>query len=168
MSDKKIMLTIRATQDGVYGNYLWKGPIDSDQGYTPGEVFLVDATPYVVTDGKGNPVYDLNEDGQKIAIVDGKGKQKLDAKGKKMWKVKMATMFAKEWMERVDNDTELTYPDRPAWTIPEAYRIRKTKPGRTVPLPADVIEAAGLAVPAAVAEVMPEEEASPRETESVI
>lgn len=157
MPDKKIILTVRATADGVYGNYLWKGPIDSDQGYTPGEVFIVDATPYIVNEEKGKPVFELDDDGKKIPMLV-KGKPVLDEKGKPTFKVKMATFFAKEWMERVEDDTELTYPDRPAWTIPEAYKLKKTKSVRTVPLPADLIESAGIAVPDAIKELEPAQE----------
>lgn len=154
MSDKKIILTVRATQDGVYGNYLYKGPIDSDQGYTPGEVFQIDATPYVVKDHKGNPVFVVDESGNKIPILDVKGNPKKDEKVKKLFKVQMATFFSKEWMERVEDDTEVTYPDRPAWSIPEAYRIKKSKPVRTVALPGDLMETAGIAVPDAVNEAL--------------
>ena len=138
MSDKKIILTVRATKDGVYDNYLWKGPITSDEGYTPGEVFKIDATPYIAKDDKGNPVFELNDEGKRIPVLDAKGKPVLNEKGKMTFKIKMATMFSNEWMERVADDTELTYPDRPAWTIPEAYKIKKQKPVRTVALPPEL------------------------------
>lgn len=154
MNEKRIILTVRATQDGTYGNYYYCGPIESDQGYTPGEVFQVDATPYIVMDGKGNPVPELNDNGEKIALLDVKLKQRTDEKGKKMWKPKMATMFSKTWMERVEDDTELTYPDRPKWKIPEAYRIKKTRPVRSVALPSDIAETAGISLPKAVTDAM--------------
>lgn len=154
MSDKKIILTVRATQDGYYANYHYRGPIDADEGYTPGEVFQVDATPYVVKDGKGNPVFQLNDEGQRIPVLDAKGKQKLDENGKKLWKIKMASFFASEWMERVEDDTELSYPDRPAWKIPEAYRIKKNKPAKVIPLPDGLRENQGLALPSAVSDVI--------------
>lgn len=154
MSDKKIILTVRATQDGYYANYHYRGPIDADEGYTPGEVFQVDATPYVVKDGKGNPVFQLNDEGQRIPVLDAKGKQKLDENGKKLWKIKMASFFASEWMERVEDDTELSYPDRPAWKIPEAYRIKKNKPAKVIPLPDGLRENQGLALPTAVSDVI--------------
>jgi hypothetical protein len=138
MSEKQIILTVRATQDGVYGNYLYKGPITSDEGYTPGEVFQVDATPYPLLDHHGKAVFDLDEDGKKIQVFDAKGKAVLTEKGKLTFKIKMATFFSPTWMERVEDDTELTYPDRPKWTIPEAYRIKKNKPVRTVALPPEL------------------------------
>lgn len=168
MSAKQIILTVRATKDGVYGNYYYRGPIDSDQGYTPGEVFQVDATPYEVKDGNGKPVYELTYDGAKIALLDAKGKQLVDANRKKMFKLKMATMFSSEWMERVEDDTELTYPDRPKWKIPEAYKIRKTKPVKTVALPSDIAELPQVALPATVTDAMEGAEKKKSELESVI
>lgn len=154
MNDKKIILTVRATQDGYYANYLYKGPIDADEGYTPGEVFQVDATPYIVKDEHGNPVFALADDGKRIPLMDKKGKQILDANGKKMWKVKMASFFAPEWMERVADDTDLTYPDRQPWKIPEAYRIKKNKPVKVMPLPDGLNTDIGIALPASVSEAI--------------
>lgn len=154
MSDKKIILTVRATQDGYYANYHYRGPIDADEGYTPGEVFQVDATPYVAKDEKSNPVFQLTDEGKRIPIIDAKGKQRIDENGKKMWKLRMASFFAPEWMERVEDDTELTYPDRQPWKIPEAYRIKKHKPVKVVALPDGLAQTAGLAIPAAVAEAL--------------
>lgn len=154
MTDKKIILTVRATQDGYYANYLYKGPIDADEGYTPGEVFKVDATPYIVKDEKGNPVFQLTDEGKRIPELDAKGKQKTDEHGKKIWKVKMASFFASEWMERVEDDTEVTYPDRPEWKIPDAYRIKKNRPAKVIPLPEGLRQSAGLPLPAEIAETM--------------
>lgn len=150
MADNKIILTVRATQDGYYANYYYKGPITSDEGYFPGEVFQVDATPYQVKDNKGNPVFALDEEGNRIPVNDAKGKQLIDEKGKKVWKMKMATFFSPVWMERVADDTEVTYPDRPKWTIPEAYRIKKVKPVKAIPLPDELRDIGGLPVPESV------------------
>src|ERR1700683_5069638 len=153
MSDKKIILTGRATQDGYYENYYYKGPVTSDEGYFPGEVFQVDATPYAAKDAKGKPILVLDEAGAKIPVLDSKGKQRFDETGKPMFKIKMASFFAKEWMERVPDDTELSYPDRPKWQIPEAYRIKKPgKLAKPIPLP-DELKDMGLALPAAVEEI---------------
>lgn len=155
--DKRIILTVRATADGVYGNYLYKGPIESDQGYTAGDVFQVDATPYEVLDDKKKPVYALDEDKNKIPLMDTKGRQITDDKGHKMFKIKMATFFSKNWMERVADDTELTYPDRPKWKIPDAYKIKKNKPVKTVELPSDLASLAGVDLPSVVSQAMPSE-----------
>lgn len=162
MSDKKIIITVRATADGVYGNYLYKGPIESDQGYTPGEVFRVDATPFPLKDVNGKPIFELDDDGQKIALFDVKGKALLDEKHKPTFKLKMGTFFAKEWMERVPDDTEVTYPDRPEWKIPSVYRIQKSKPIKAVDVPRELLEAAGMPVPSSVAQ------ADGRQTQEVI
>ena len=149
-TDRKIILTVRATKDGMYANYYYKGPIDADEGYTPGDVFQVDATPYEMMDERKRPIYELDEDGAKIPALDAKGKPVLDEKGKKTFKVKMATFYSSEWMERVPDDTELTYPDRPAWRIPEAYRVKTRKPVKAVELPPELAGLSKMTIPAAV------------------
>lgn len=160
MNDKRVILTVRATQDGYYANYYYKGPITSDEGYFPGEVFQVDATPYACKDEKGKPVYELDGDGSKIPILDKKGNHVLDERGKKSFKIKMATFFAPEWMDRVPDDTPLTYPDRPKWQIPEVYRIKKQKISDPQAVPLDVLQAAGMSVPRSVSGVLEPEPAA--------
>lgn len=149
-SDRKIILTVRATKDGMYANYYYKGPIDADEGYFPGEIFQVDATPYEMKDERGRPILELDEEGGKIPVLDAKGKTVLDEKGKKTFKIKMATFFSSEWMERVPNDTEVTYPDRPAWRIPEAYRVKSRKPIKPVELPQELAGLSKMEIPASV------------------
>lgn len=119
------MIKVRAKQDGTYGGYYRYGPIESDQGTKPGEVFEVDETPYEVKDEHGRPMLELDLDGKKIPIMVG-GKQKVDGNGRPMFKIKMASFFAPDWMERVNDDAEVTF-DYPPFQVHPIYREKKKK-----------------------------------------
>jgi hypothetical protein len=140
------MIKVRATQDGMYAGHYWNGPIDSDQGTKAGDVFEVDETPFEMKDENGRPVLELTEKGKPIVIMHN-GKPKIDKDGDPIYKIKMTTFFSPTWMERVPDDTELTYPDREPFKIPEPYRLKKTKPGKMVALPQEVTAAAGIESP---------------------
>lgn len=105
------MIKVRATKDGVYGGYYRKGPQETNSGTIPGEVFEVDEVPYEVMDEHNRPMPELDIDEKKIPVMAG-GKQKMDANGRPMFKVRMASFFTTEWMERVPDETEVTndYP----------------------------------------------------------
>jgi hypothetical protein len=134
------MIKVRATKDGTYGGYFRNGPIDSDQGYQPGEVFELDEKPFVIKDTQGNPVQEMEPTGQ-LDANGGKimkpvwemenGKVKKDANGRPVPKLKMATWFSSEWMERVGDDTDVTY-DYPPFEVPAPYRIKKQKTDKAV------------------------------------
>lgn len=106
------MIKVRATQDGHYGGYYRKGPIETDRGSEPGEVFEVDEVPHEVLDEQGRPIYEKDENGKPVPVlVD--GKQKIDPATKKpIFKIKMKSFFSAQWMERVADNTEVTndYP----------------------------------------------------------
>lgn len=142
------MITVRATQDGHYGGYYRKGPIETDKGFVPGEVFEVDETPHEVLNEHRKPVLEMDDNGKPIPVM-ANGKQKLDpATGKPMFKVKMKSFFSPNWMEKVPDETEITndYP------LPEEtrrhgplsiYQIKKPKVGRAavqVALPSVPVE----------------------------
>lgn len=135
------IIKVRATQDGHYGGYYRIGPVDSDQGYRPGEIFEVDDAPYEVKDEHGRPMPELDETGKPIPVMVG-GKQKVNPEtGRPMFKIKMASFFSKEWMERVSDDAEVTN-DYPPFQQPSQYRIKKVKgqPKPTIVLPTVPVE----------------------------
>lgn len=122
------MIRVRATKDGMYAGYYYEGPIESEQGTKPGDIFDIDERPYEVKDEHGKPVY------EQVMV---NGRPKMD-KGEPVMQPKMATFFSHEWMERVADDTDLTYPDREPWKIPEPYRVKKAKQGKVIALPEEV------------------------------
>lgn len=147
------MIKVRATQDGTYAGYLWQGPRITETGTIPGEVFELEEKPYVMKDEYGKPVQEMeptgavDERGQRLfrlAYVMQGDKPKKDAAGQPIPKIRMATFFSSEWMERVPDDTEVTYPDRVMpFPILAVYKDKPVKAGKTVALPADVAEIAG-------------------------
>lgn len=143
------MIKVRALRDGHYGGYYRYGPVDSDQGHQPGEIFEVDEKPFPVTDERGKPVQEmeptggLDEKGNrlfKLAWVTEAGKIKKDANGQPIPKIRMTSYFSPTWMERVSDDEEVTY-DYPAFVPPAAYREKKQKAGKTITLPKELSEA---------------------------
>lgn len=128
------MIRVRATQDGTYDKHYWEGPMDfvggAGQGHKPGDVFDVDEKPYQVKDEQGRPMME--------PILDDLGMPKKDKNGTVLTRQKMATFFSPSWMERVDDNTELTYPDREPGKIPDFYREKKQNPSKPLALPADV------------------------------
>lgn len=119
------MIKVRATQDGHYGGYYRKGPIETDAGRQPGEVFEVDEKPYEVKDEHGRAINELDENGKRIPVMVG-GKQKMDENGKPVFKVKMASFFTPEWMERVNDDADVTN-DYPPFQVPSVYKKKNPK-----------------------------------------
>jgi hypothetical protein len=109
-------MKVRATADGTYGGYYRIGPIIGDQGSFPGEVFEIDDRMFPVLDIEGKPVFELDADGKVI----------LDPKTRKP-QIKMGSWFSPTWMEKVSDNTEITY-DYPPFQIPVQYRAKKATP----------------------------------------
>lgn len=105
-------MKVRATQDGHYGGYYRIGPIIGDQGSFPGEVFEIDDRLFPISDAEGKPVFELDADGKKVVGQYNKPK------------VKMGSHFSPVWMEKVPEETEITY-DYPPFEIPVQYRVKK-------------------------------------------
>lgn len=138
-------MKVRATQDGHYGGYYRLGPHEEADGtITPGDVFEIDATPHALNDEHGRPQLELDLDGKPIPVLDKKGEPKIDSEGKKIFKIKMATAFSPEWMEPVNEDATITYPDqeRPLGVLPQMQAKSMNRPtniaARPVNLPADI------------------------------
>jgi hypothetical protein len=122
-------MKVRATQDGHFGGYYRLGPVVSDQGEFPGEVFEIPdglfPVPLVGEDGIAivDPIT-LKPEYQKIEIIDAKT-------GKKEMRTKMFSWFTPSWMQKVSDDTPLTAEldpkfDYPPFQVPVQYRARKT------------------------------------------
>lgn len=122
------MIRVRAKKDGTYAGHYWEGPIETEQGTKPGDVFDVEEKPFEARDERGNVVFEP-------VLINGVPKME---KGQPVLKPKMVSFFSPVWMERVPDDTELTYPDRDPVTIPPPYRLKKAKQGPVVPLPAEL------------------------------
>lgn len=144
------MIKVRATQDGHYGGYYRNGPIESDKGTQPGEVFEVDDAVFEVKDEHDRPIYELDADGKKIPIL-ANGKPKLDASGRPMFKIKTASLFSQAWMERVGDEEEITNDYPPAdnmrkhgplkvYLKPKIKASKFVPPGVQVAVPAVPVE----------------------------
>jgi len=103
-------------------------PTDTDQGNTPGEVFEIEdkpmpmvdpetKKPIPMTDAKGKVIFKLDKQGNKIK----------DAEGNPVMELRMITAFSPEWMEKVPDDTEITF-DYPPFQAPVQYRQKKGAP----------------------------------------
>lgn len=119
-------MRVRATQDGTYAGYYRKGPVTTDEGNFPGEVFEISDEQFPILDAMGKPVHEVDEEGK---IVRGQHNKPI---------VKMRGWFSSRWMEKVSDDTPLTAQldpafDYPPFQIPVQYRERKAnwdvKPG---------------------------------------
>lgn len=122
-------MKVRATQDGHYAGYYRLGPIIGDNGSFPGEVFEIDERPFPLVGLDGKPIFELDENGKKIIGQYNKPK------------VKMGSHFSPVWMEKVAEETEITY-DYPPFEIPVQYRaikVRNTPKVGGVQTPASVI-----------------------------
>lgn len=151
-------MKVRAKQDGHYGGYYRVGPHESPQGdgtIIDGEVFEIDATPHLCLDESKRPIQEMAQTGEinpvtgqpilrPVWILDGNGKPKRDKDGNMIPKNKMATFFSPEWMEPVNDDATVTYPDqvKPLGVIkdmlPKAMQTAKNITARPVSLPPDV------------------------------
>lgn len=145
-TEERRIIKVRAKQDGVYNGYYRIGPKEeADGSITNGDVFSVDATPYVVNDEYGHPQLERDSDGQPIVSLDDKGNPKIDkTTGKKVFRVKMATMFAPEWMEPVNDDATITAvnEETPLGVLPD-YKEKnlhgpKKVAAKVVKLPQDI------------------------------
>ena len=144
-NEGKRIIKVRATQDGTYNGFYRLGPKEEADGTrTEGDIFSIDATPYVVKDEWGHPVLERDQDGQPIPVLNEKGEPKIDkATGKKVFRVKMATMFSPEWMEVVNDDATVTAPrEETALGVLPDYQEHKQGPkkvaARPIKLPQDI------------------------------
>ena len=121
-------MKVRALQDGHYGGYYRLGPIIGDQGSFAGEVFEIKEENFPILDMEtGKPVFELSENGKVV----------IDQKTNKP-KIKMGSWFSPDWMEKVSDDTPITY-DYPPFQIPTPYRALKASgAGTMVPKPGQV------------------------------
>lgn len=116
-------MKVRATQDGTYGGYYRVGP--SEDGQFPGEVFEIDDKVFEIRDPEtGKALHELDENGKKIQLFDGKGKAMFDSKGNALYKIRMGSWFSTKWMEKVSDATEVTF-DYPPFELPVMYREKK-------------------------------------------
>ena len=161
-TEERRMIKVRATQDGVYNGYRKLGPKEeADGSVSSGDIFTVDATPYVCKDEYGHPLLERDQDGTPVAVLDDKGNPKIDrATGKKVFRVKMATMFAPEWMEAINEDATVTAPNEetPLGVLPQMRQgnLHKPKvvPARAVKLPQDIQDVLNKDVSGAQAETV--------------
>jgi hypothetical protein len=114
-------MRIRATQDGHYGGYYRYGPIDSDAGHTPGEVFEIrdGKHPVPMTDEMGGPL--LNSDGKPMMRMEKYMERDKNGTMIEKERVLLVSDFAAEWMEQVPPETEITF-DYPPFELPPPYR----------------------------------------------
>ena len=145
-TEERQLIKVRATKDGTYNGYYRLGPKEEADGtITEGDIFTVDATPYVVKDEYGHPQLERDQDGQPVPVLDEKGNPKIDkATGKKVFRVKMATMFTTEWMEPVNEDATVTAPKEEVslGVLPDyaekSLRAPKKVAARVAKLPQDI------------------------------
>lgn len=124
-------MRVRATREGTYGGYLREGPIEGVPGVSggmPGEVFDIDEKPYAALDPEtGKPVMEPVLDARGNPIIDTVMMQAVDEKGNPVigqdkkpvmspvprprMKPRMWSWFSSEWMEKVPNDTPITYEE---------------------------------------------------------
>lgn len=149
-------MKVQATQDGHYGGYYRLGPYENPDGtITPGEVFDIDATPREMKDPEtGKPVQEmaqtgeLNSEGRPILrpvwVLDSKGKPKVGPDGNLVPKIRMATFFSPEWMEPVNTDATVTFPQQKeplgvlAQMVPANKKMPHNVTARPVELPDDI------------------------------
>ena len=139
-------MRVRAIKDGTYGGYYREGPIDGVPGVsggTSGEVFDIDDNPIPAfdadtghaimeqaIDSRGNPIIDT----VMVQAVDEKGnpvvgsdkKPLLNPVQRPRLKQRMWSWFSPDWMEKVPEDTPITYEEnvRPRGVHP-SYKIKK-------------------------------------------
>lgn len=148
-------MKVRAKQNGVYGGYVRYGPTETADGtMLEGEVFEIDATPFEVRDPETNkPVQEMRQGDVNPATgipqlvpvwaLDHNGKPKRDKEGSLIPKIKMATMYSPEWMEPVNDDASVTYPEHSkpfgvlAQMMPKATPANRIA-ARPATLPADI------------------------------
>lgn len=147
-------MKVRAKADGHYNGYYREGPKENAEGgIEPGEVFEIDAKPHAFRDEQGNPMQETQQTGELNAngtpmvkpvwMLDKDGKPKKGEDGNLLPKIKMATFFDPEWMEPVNEDATVTYPDRskPFGILPQmrpAAAQRTSVAARPVKLPDDI------------------------------
>lgn len=161
----KISIKVRAKSDGHYGGYYRIGPhLDENDAMVPGEVFEIDARPKEALDEHGKPMQEYRQNGrldannrpmlEPVWVIDSNGKPKRDsATGELIPKIKMTTAFSPNWMEPVNEDATVDYPDQgKAFGVLPQMLPPKVK--------APVIASRPIALPAEVASVI-EKEVSP-------
>lgn len=147
-------MKVQAKKDGLYGGHYRHGPYSDELGFHPGEVFEIDATPHPVKDARGIPLQKLEPTGEinaqtsepvmrKVWTMEN-GKPKKDHNGHPVPVYVMATAFSQEWMDPVNDDATITYPEQstPVGVLTN-YREKPVTPekvtaARPGELPADV------------------------------
>lgn len=159
-------MKVRAIKDGVYGGHYRHGPYtDDNQLYHEGEVFEIDAAPFPKKDDKGNPIQKMESTGEispttgelvkrKVWAMDGKNIKK-DKHDQPIPVYEMGTLFSSNWMEPVNLDATISYPEQsePMGVLPN-YR-EKSK------APESVVEAKPADLPSDIKALVAEREKSP-------
>lgn len=159
-------MKVRAIKDGVYGGHYRHGPYtDDNQVYHEGEVFEIDATPFPKKDEHGSLVQKMEPTGEispvtgdvikrKVWLMDG-DKIKKDRHGQPIPVYEMGTLFSGNWMEPVNPDATISYPEQsePMGVLPN-YREKPKAPE-------SVIEAKPAELPADIKALVAEREKSP-------
>lgn len=158
-------MKVRAIADGQYGGHYRLGPYTDDHGFHEGEVFEIDAKPHAKKDEHGNPIQKMEPTGeispktnelvlQKVWVMEN-GKIKKDAHGQPIPVYEMATLFSPKWMEAVNDDATITYPEtREAMGVLPQMR----EPAKTT---ASVVAAQKAEVPTDVKALLAERDKSP-------
>lgn len=139
-------MKVRALKDGTYGGYYREGPIGGVPGITgatQGEVFEIDEKPYPAIDGEtGKPIMEQVMDSRGNPIIDTVMIQAVDEHGNPVigndkkpilnpvqrprLRQKMWNWFSAEWMEKVPDDTPITYEESTvAKGVHPAYKVKK-------------------------------------------
>ena len=148
-------MKVRAKEDGVYGGHYRHGPYTDDNNvYHEGEVFEIDATPFPKKDEHGNPIQKMEPTGEisqatgqlimkKVWVMDG-DKIKKDRQGQPIPVYEMATLFSSRWMEPVNEDASISYPEQSETmgVLPnyreKAKNTEKVVQAKTGELPAEI------------------------------
>jgi len=158
-------MKVRAKADGLYDGHYRHGPYTDDYGFHEGAVFEIDATPRPKKDEHGNPIQKMEPTGEispttgqlimKKVWVMHEGKIKKDHHGQPIPVYEMATLFSPKWMEPVNEDATISYPEQsePMGVLPN-MREKSANP--------EVVVAARLGeVPANIQALLEEREKSP-------
>lgn len=158
-------MKVRAKSDGLYDGHYRHGPYTDDYGFHEGAVFEIDATPYPKKDEHGNPIQKMEPTGEvnpltsqlimKKVWVMHEGKIKKDHHGQPIPVYEMATLFSNKWMEVVNEDATISYPEQsePMGVLPNYREKPKTPEGVVAARPGEI--------PADIKSLLAEREKSP-------
>lgn len=145
-------MKVRAKEDGLYGGHYRHGPYTDDFGFHEGEVFEIDAKPRAKKDEHGNPIQKMEPTGsidpktnelvmQKVWVMEN-GKPKKGNDNLPIAVYEMVTLFSQKWMEPVNSDATITYPEQAeAMTVlPQMMEPAKAPAGVVAAKPTDIPE----------------------------